>query len=121
MKVRYQADADLNEIIVTATVRHAPQIDSRTASAAGLRDLIDLEGLEIAAQAGRLLVTHDQTTDAATVCRVHWRSAESWFTGSAATSHRTRSIRRVDSDLDGDGSRGVAQSYLLSTALKARR
>lgn len=62
MKVRYQADADLNEIIVTATVRRAPQIDFRTASAAGLRGLTDLEVLELAAQAGRLLVTHDQTT-----------------------------------------------------------
>ena len=36
MKIRFQADADLNQIIVLATVRHEPSIDFQTAGAAGL-------------------------------------------------------------------------------------
>ena len=36
MKVRFQADADLNEIIVTALLRREPSIDFQTATAAGL-------------------------------------------------------------------------------------
>jgi len=32
MKVRFQADADLNQIIVAASLRRAPEVDFRTAS-----------------------------------------------------------------------------------------
>jgi hypothetical protein len=42
--------------------RREPSIDFQTAGAAGLRSRNDREVLEIAAQAGRLLVTHDQKT-----------------------------------------------------------
>lgn len=62
MKIRFQADADLNQIILLATVRREPSIDFQTAGAAGLKSRNDREVLEIAAQAGRLLVTHDQKT-----------------------------------------------------------
>ncbi len=41
MKVRFQADADLNQIIVSATVRRVIDVDFRTASAAGLAGLSD--------------------------------------------------------------------------------
>jgi hypothetical protein len=60
MKVRFQADADLNEIIVKATRRREPGIDIQTAPAAHLAGLNDQEVLTIAAQAGRLLLTHDR-------------------------------------------------------------
>ena len=33
MKIRFQADADLNQIIVLATVRREPSIDFQTAEA----------------------------------------------------------------------------------------
>jgi len=36
MKIRFQADADLNQIILLATVRREPSIDFQTAEAAGL-------------------------------------------------------------------------------------
>ena len=62
MKIRFQADADLNQIIVLATVRREPSIDFQTAGAAGLADRNDQEVLEVAARDGRLLVTHDQKT-----------------------------------------------------------
>jgi hypothetical protein len=47
---------------VLATVRREPSIDFQTAIAAGLAARNDQEVLEVAAQDGRLLVTHDQKT-----------------------------------------------------------
>ena len=62
MKVRFQADADLNETIVKAVVRREPGIDFQTASAAELASLNDRDVLAFAARTGRLLVTHDRRT-----------------------------------------------------------
>jgi hypothetical protein len=62
VKPRFQADADLNQTIVLATLRHEPGIDFQTATMAGLPGLSDSEVLELAAKAGRILVTHDLKT-----------------------------------------------------------
>jgi hypothetical protein len=62
MKVRFQADADLNEILVKATMRREPGIDFQTASVSGLAHLNDKDVLALAARSGRLLVTHDRKT-----------------------------------------------------------
>ncbi|MGA9379265.1 MAG: DUF5615 family PIN-like protein [Phormidium sp.] len=62
MSIRYQADADLNQSIVTAIWRREPTIDFQSASAAGLQGLKDLEVLTLAAQQERILVTHDRKT-----------------------------------------------------------
>lgn len=62
MPVRFQADADLNQIIVSAVLRREPAIEFRTATAARLAGLKDLEVLALAARDGRTLVTHDQST-----------------------------------------------------------
>lgn len=62
MKIRYQADADLNEDIVTGVRRRAPEIDFQTAQEAQLENLEDSEVLTLAAQSGRILVTHDRRT-----------------------------------------------------------
>ncbi len=62
MNVRYQADADLNQVIVTGILRREPTIDFQTAFAAELAGLKDNEVLAIAAQQGRVLVTHDRKT-----------------------------------------------------------
>jgi hypothetical protein len=62
MKIRFQADADLNQIIVKATLRLEPSIDFQTAPAAGLAGLSDLDVLKLAAQQGRILVSHDRRT-----------------------------------------------------------
>jgi hypothetical protein len=62
MKVRFQADADLNQFILIATVRCEPSIDFQGALAAGLAGLSDRDVLAKAAGEGRLLLTHDQKT-----------------------------------------------------------
>ena len=62
MKVRFQADADLNENIVTGTLRRQPQVDFQTATSAGLHRLSDLDVLTLAAREGRVLVSHDRRT-----------------------------------------------------------
>lgn len=62
MKIRFQADADLSEDIVTGIVRREPRIDFRTASEAGLRGLSDAQVLALAARDGRILVSHDRKT-----------------------------------------------------------
>jgi predicted nuclease of predicted toxin-antitoxin system len=62
MILRFQADAELNQIILHAVVRRAPALDFQTAAAAGLAGLRDPEVLALAARDGRVLVTHDQTT-----------------------------------------------------------
>lgn len=62
MKVRFQADADLNEDIVTGVQRRAPEIDFQTAGEAELAYLSDSDVLALAAQEGRILVTHDRRT-----------------------------------------------------------
>ena len=62
MKIRFQADADLNEDIVKGVLRREPGIDFRTAGAADFRHLSDLEVLMIAARDGRVLISHDRRT-----------------------------------------------------------
>lgn len=62
MKIRFQADADLNERIVSGALRRAPEVDFRTATSAGIRGLHDSDVLEVAARENRLLVTHDWET-----------------------------------------------------------
>lgn len=49
MKLRFQADADFNEILVRALLRREPSIDFQTALAAGLMGLSDVEVLSLAA------------------------------------------------------------------------
>lgn len=62
MKIKFQADADFNQIILNATIRSEPLIDFQSAVAAGIHGLSDKEVLALAATWGRVLVTHDQTT-----------------------------------------------------------
>jgi predicted nuclease of predicted toxin-antitoxin system len=60
--IRYQADADLNQAIVTGVLRREPTIDFQTAFAAGLEGVKDPEVLAMAAQQQRILVSHDRRT-----------------------------------------------------------
>ncbi len=62
MRLRFQADADFNQIIVSGLLRRFPGLDFRTATAAGLVGLQDPEVLALAARDGRILVTHDRNT-----------------------------------------------------------
>ncbi len=49
MNVRYQADADLNQAIVTGALRRESTIDFQTAFCAGLEGVKDAEVLETGA------------------------------------------------------------------------
>lgn len=62
MKPKFQADADLNEDIVTGVLRRVPEIDFQTATEAGLEGLRDENVLKIAAAEKRILITHDRKT-----------------------------------------------------------
>ncbi len=62
MRIRFQADNDLNRAIVAGVLRREPAIGFRTAQAAGLHGLDDRTVLERAARDGRILVTHDKQT-----------------------------------------------------------
>ena len=57
--VRFLADADLNQKIVTGARRREPAIDFRSATDARLAGLHDRDVLALAAASNRVLVTHD--------------------------------------------------------------
>ena len=60
--VRFQADADLRQAIITGAIRREPNLDFRSANEAGLEGIKDPEVLALAAQDGMVLVTHDRKT-----------------------------------------------------------
>ena len=60
--VQFQADADLNQAIVTGVIRRQPDINFQTATEANLKGLQDSEVLALSAKQQRILVTHDRTT-----------------------------------------------------------
>jgi hypothetical protein len=62
MIVRFQADANLNQIILLAARRREPAIDFQTSLQAELSGVNDPEVLAFAARDGRILVTHDRKT-----------------------------------------------------------
>jgi len=62
MKVLYQADNDLRKAIVRGAVRREPQTNFRSAQGARLDRVPDPEVLAIAADEGRILVSHDFQT-----------------------------------------------------------
>jgi hypothetical protein len=60
--IRFQADADLNQGIVLATIRRLPTLDFQSATEAGLAGLTDRQVLALAADQDRILVSHDVRT-----------------------------------------------------------
>ncbi len=60
MKLQFQADNDLDQRIVVATKRLDAAIDFQTAPAAQLHDVDDEQVLALAAEQGRVLVSHDR-------------------------------------------------------------
>jgi Domain of unknown function (DUF5615) len=62
VSIRYQADNDLNQLIVAATFRKQPSIDFQSARKAHLNGLDDMAVLHQAASEGRILVSHDKRT-----------------------------------------------------------
>jgi predicted nuclease of predicted toxin-antitoxin system len=62
MRIRFQADADLDGRVLRGLRRAAPEIDIRSAANADLAGLKDPEVLRIAADSGRILVSQDRRT-----------------------------------------------------------
>ena len=62
MRLRFQADEDFNQTIVLAVIRREPGIDFQTTTQAGFKGRPDPEVLALAAEMGRVLVTHDAKT-----------------------------------------------------------
>jgi len=62
VRVRFLADADLNQAIVDGVLRMERTLDFLTARVAGLRGLTDPEVLQLAAEQQRVLVSHDVGT-----------------------------------------------------------
>ena len=59
MKVRFQADNDLRRAIIRGVLRRLPTADFQ---AQPLNDVDDLAVLHMAAEAGRIVVSHDVST-----------------------------------------------------------
>ena len=96
MRPKFQADADLNQKIVSGVRRREPTVDFQDARQGGLIGLPDQEVLKLATDSGRVLVTHDRHT-----MPKHWAS-------SLAT-HSSLGLVVVAQDLD----IGTAIEYLL--------
>ena len=62
MKPRFQADANLNMVILLALAPREPAIDFQTAQFARFKGRTDPQVLVIAAGEGRILATHDHKT-----------------------------------------------------------
>ncbi len=62
MRPRFLADADLNQKIVTGLRRREPALDFLSAKDGGVIGRPDPDVLSIAADLGRILVTHDRKT-----------------------------------------------------------
>ena len=62
MRIKFQADADLDGRIVRGLRRVSPEVDIRTAAKAGLATLEDYEVLRLAAEANRILISQDRST-----------------------------------------------------------
>jgi predicted nuclease of predicted toxin-antitoxin system len=63
MKIRFQADNDLDQRIIDSLTRLIPEIDFKTSPEAGFHTgTLDPEILRIAAEDNRVLVSHDLKT-----------------------------------------------------------
>jgi hypothetical protein len=62
VRVRFLADVNLNQHILSGVLLRVPEIDFKTAQEALLHGLPDYQVLAIAAREGRILVTQDRRT-----------------------------------------------------------
>jgi Domain of unknown function (DUF5615) len=62
MRPRFQADADFNHKIVLGLRRQEPSVDFMGAYDGGVVGMADPDVLRIAAESGRILVSHDRKT-----------------------------------------------------------
>ena len=62
MRIRFQADADLDGRVIRGLKRRSPEIDIRWAANAGFVGVADPEVLRISAESERILVSQDRRT-----------------------------------------------------------
>ena len=62
MRIRFQADADLDGRVLKGLKRRAPEVDFRAAADAGFVGVADPDVMRIAAESGRILVSQDRRT-----------------------------------------------------------
>jgi len=60
--IKFQADADLRQAIVTGAIRREPSLNFRSANESRLEGIKNPEVLAIAARDNRVLVTYDRRT-----------------------------------------------------------
>ena len=99
MKIRFQADEDFNEDIVSGVLRRVPEIDFQTSSEANLKSLTDFEVLAVAARERRVLVTHDRKTMALQFGRFIETAVSRWCLYRFSARWNSRNNRRVNPDL----------------------
>jgi len=69
MRPRFLADADFNQKIVLGLLRREPSVDILDAHRGGVIGVRDPDVLRIAAESGRILISHDRKTMAAHFAR----------------------------------------------------
>jgi len=62
MRIRFQADEDLDGRIIRGLKRKSRDIDIRTAATAGFAGLTDPQVLRLSAESGRVLLSQDRRT-----------------------------------------------------------
>jgi hypothetical protein len=100
MRVRFQADADLDGRIIRGLRRIAPEIDIRTAADAKLDGLKDPEVLRTAADSGRVLVTQDRRTMRIALRSIFYWSSKFWRHPAARGDSNCNRDRRTCFDLE---------------------
>jgi hypothetical protein len=115
--VRFLADASLHHAIVTGCLRREPGVDFLSAHVAKLHGIGDHDVLEIAAEQGRILVTHDFRTmpkhfaEFVSAGRSRPRCVPRPAAHASCADHR-----RSRADLDGVNTRGLGKSDCAGSA-----
>ena len=78
MRVRFQADADINRIIIKAALRREPTIDFQTAESANLVGLHDLEGFGDCRQSWQSAIDSRSEDDAKTLRGIYHERNKLW-------------------------------------------
>ena len=118
MTIRFQADVNLNQIIVRAVCRREPALDFQTAETADLAGLPDPEVLARAAEDGRILVTHDLQTMPRHLAALYHHSPEYRAPADSAASADRVCCRRSATHLVDHGGGRVDESHVVSPPVK---
>lgn len=119
MRIRFQADADLDARVIHGLRRTAPEIDIRSAADARLSGLDDPAVLKISKVDGRMLITQEPPHHARSFCALHNNHNESRRdTHPPPDSHLARN-RRSCSDLVHYSTRGVDKPFDLDSSVAA--